>query len=255
MRMLRRLAVSFSIYSRIPMPVFEWTSDDMKYNLVFLPGVGIVIGVAEYILWYFMQLINIPATAQLAFMSAIPLLITGGFHVDGFMDTMDAVRSYKSCEDKLKILKDPHIGAFSVICIITYICVWTGMLSIMINCEERIYIILFAAVFFMARCMTGIMSLTVRKAKKEGMLVNETSNSGRKEIIALAIQAIIGAVFFALSDVWVFIICVCFVAIFSAYYVKSSIKNFGGVTGDTAGYYTVMVELVMLTAIVIGTYL
>ena len=38
-----------------------------------------------------------------------------GFHVDGFMDTMDALHSYQPRERKLEILKDSHIGAFSVI--------------------------------------------------------------------------------------------------------------------------------------------
>ena len=46
---------------------------------------------------------------------AIPLMITGGFHVDGFMDTMDAFHSYQEKEQKLNILKDSHIGAFAAV--------------------------------------------------------------------------------------------------------------------------------------------
>ena len=37
------------------------------------------------------------------------------FHIDGFMDTMDAFHSYKPREEKLTILKDSHMGAFAVI--------------------------------------------------------------------------------------------------------------------------------------------
>ena len=47
--------------------------------------------------------------------AAIPLVITGGFHVDGFMDTMDALCSNQGRERKLEILKDPHTGAFACI--------------------------------------------------------------------------------------------------------------------------------------------
>ena len=43
------------------------------------------------------------------------MAVTGGFHIDGFMDTMDAFHSYKPREEKLAILKDSHIGAFAVI--------------------------------------------------------------------------------------------------------------------------------------------
>ena len=52
--------------------------------------------------------------------AAIPLMISGGFHVDGYMDTMDAFHSYQSREKKLEILKDSHIGAFAAIMLALY---------------------------------------------------------------------------------------------------------------------------------------
>ncbi len=52
--------------------------------------------------------------------AAIPLMISGGFHVDGYMDTMDAFHSYQSREKKLEILKDSHIGAFAAIMLVLY---------------------------------------------------------------------------------------------------------------------------------------
>lgn len=45
----------------------------------------------------------------------IPLLVTGGIHMDGYMDTVDALSSHQSVEKKLEILKDPNAGAFAVI--------------------------------------------------------------------------------------------------------------------------------------------
>ena len=52
--------------------------------------------------------------------AAIPLMISGGFHVDGYMDTMDAFHSYQSREKKLEILEDSHIGAFAAIMLALY---------------------------------------------------------------------------------------------------------------------------------------
>ena len=57
---------------------------------------------------------------------AIPFLVTGGIHMDGFMDTMDAVHSYGDRTKKLEILKDPHLGAFAVICAAVYLLLYTG---------------------------------------------------------------------------------------------------------------------------------
>ena len=46
--------------------------------------------------------------------------------MDGFMDTMDAVHSYGDRTKKLEILKDPHLGAFAVICAVVYLLLYTG---------------------------------------------------------------------------------------------------------------------------------
>ena len=45
--------VAFSMYSKIPMPRFEWASEDMRYHLFFFPWIGAVIGLLEWG-WYCM---------------------------------------------------------------------------------------------------------------------------------------------------------------------------------------------------------
>ena len=47
MKILKRIAIAFSMYSRIPMPIFEWEDDDYKKAIAFLPLVGLVIGLIE----------------------------------------------------------------------------------------------------------------------------------------------------------------------------------------------------------------
>ena len=121
MKILRSIAVAFSLYSRVPMPMFEWKDEDLKYNLIFLPWIGILIGAMEYGLLKLIMYMRLPLLAMVALVSAVPIIITGGFHIDGFMDVMDALKSYKSKDEKLAILKDPHIGAFSVISLVLYI--------------------------------------------------------------------------------------------------------------------------------------
>ena len=45
----------------------------------------------------------------------LPVLVTGGIHMDGFLDTTDALSSWQPREKKLEILKDSHAGAFAII--------------------------------------------------------------------------------------------------------------------------------------------
>ena len=129
MRIIKSVIVSFSMYSKIPMPQFEWKEEDMRYMLCFFPWIGAVIGIC---LWLWAVLCEKAGIGMLAFTtigSVIPILITGGFHVDGFMDTMDAFHSYQPREKKLEILKDSHIGAFAVIMLAAYGLIYLGAFS------------------------------------------------------------------------------------------------------------------------------
>ena len=45
----------------------------------------------------------------------VPVIVTGGIHVDGLLDTSDALSSWRDREKRLEILKDSHAGAFAVI--------------------------------------------------------------------------------------------------------------------------------------------
>ena len=167
MKLLKALVISFSMYSGIPMPQFEWKEEDMKYMLCFFPWIGAVIG-AGIVLWS--MLCKQAELGMLCYTmggAAIPLLITGGFHVDGFMDTMDAFHSYQPKEKKLEILKDSHIGAFSVIMLALYGLIYLGAFS-EIKKESGLWIV--CAGFVLSRVLSGIAVVTFRSAKSDGLL-------------------------------------------------------------------------------------
>ena len=114
------------------MPRFEWREDDMSTSLDFFPLVGAVIGAL-------VCLINIGPAAALdpvvrALASVlIPILVTGGFHLDGFMDTSDALNSYGEPGKKLEILKDPHAGAFAFIALLRHAVFYLSFLYLWIE--------------------------------------------------------------------------------------------------------------------------
>lgn len=116
MKLLKAMVIAFSIYSKIPVPQFEWKEEDMEYMMCFFPWIGGVIGLFFYGWTVLCEKLVIGNVCYALIAAAIPLMISGGFHVDGYMDTMDAFHSYQSREKKLEILKDSHIGAFAAIC-------------------------------------------------------------------------------------------------------------------------------------------
>lgn len=93
----------------------------------FFPWVGAVIGLASWGVYQAGGWLadrqetlssGIPGSSNLfltILLVLIPIFITGGIHLDGFLDTQDALSSYQPMERRLEILKDSHAGAFAII--------------------------------------------------------------------------------------------------------------------------------------------
>lgn len=249
MGLIKSFIVAFSIYSKIPMPRFNWESEDMKYHLIFFPWVGALIGGLEWLWFYLTKTYGIGECARIAIAGAIPLLVTGGFHVDGFMDTMDAIHSYQDKEKKLEILKDPHIGAFSVICLLTYVLVGIGALS-MVNGKEEMVVI--CSVFFLARGLSGISVVTMKAANKKGMLATFSDTASKKIVLGGLILECMACAFMmiSLSVVYGLAVVSCSLCYFGYYHHMSKTK-FGGITGDLAGFFVTITELAALVVVAV----
>ena len=96
--------IAFAMYSKIPMPYAKWEKNNMRYSLCFFPLVGLVIALGV-ILWdKLSNILGVGDIMRTAIFIVIPIIITGGIHVDGFIDTMDAKNSYQPIDRKLEIL-------------------------------------------------------------------------------------------------------------------------------------------------------
>lgn len=115
MKYIQAFFMSLGMFSSIPCPYRPWNEKVRRLMLAFFPLVGLVIGLIWYGLWLLLDWMDIPLQLQAAVMMLYPYLITGFIHLDGFMDTSDALLSRRPLEDKLRILKDSHTGAFAVI--------------------------------------------------------------------------------------------------------------------------------------------
>ena len=65
----------------------------MAKSLIFFPFVGVITGGLLFLVNAVSPLSGLPVAVRILLTLVLPLLVTGGFHTDGFMDTEDALHS------------------------------------------------------------------------------------------------------------------------------------------------------------------
>lgn len=246
MPVLRSLIISFSIYSKVPVPQLEWEDRDMKYVLCFFPWIGAVIGILTVLWGMLCRSLGLGTMLYAAVGTVIPILVSGGFHVDGFMDTMDAFHSYQSREKKLEILKDSHIGAFSVIQLVVYYLLYFGAYS-EINDIKALTVV--GAGFFLSRTLSGIGVVTFPNAKNEGLLYLFSSKAHEKTVkISLYIQLVLCVMAMLWLSFRTGIAVTAGVLLTIFFYRRRCFQELGGITGDTCGYFVTVCEGVTVAA-------
>ena len=121
--------VAFAMYSKIPMPMADWNKENMKYTFCFFPFIGAVIGAVSLGAAWLANYLGFNVTFLSVALTVLPVLITGGIHVDGLLDTADALSSWQERKRRLEILKDSNAGAFAVITAGVYFLCWLGAYS------------------------------------------------------------------------------------------------------------------------------
>lgn len=245
---MKALFVALAMYSRIPVPRTEWTESSMKYAMCFFPVVGVILGAVLYAVGILLN----PVCGSLIFstvMTVIPVVITGGIHLDGFLDTSDALSSYEGAEKKLEILKDPNSGAFAVISAAVYFTLSIGGWSI-VSSKNIIIISLFYCV---SRALSGISIVSFNLAKNTGLaaMFSEAAHKARvRLVLVIWLIAVIAAAVY-INPVSTLLASIAAAAAYIVYYFIS-MKNFGGITGDTAGWFLQVCELAVLLAVGAG---
>lgn len=252
MSIIKSLVIAFSMYSKIPMPHLELDEKDMKYVMGFFPLIGLITGALVYGWIYAGEILYVPDISRTLILIILPVIITGGIHVDGYMDTCDALNSYGDREKKLAILKDSHIGAFAVIKLVVYYAIYYAAAYIIVQRAENVQFIIVALTFYLSRIISGFAAVNFHGARNNGMLHTFTSVTAGKSVnIMLAVQLILCVTYMCMCSIVMTAVVAIVAVLVLLYYRYMAYKQFGGVTGDLAGYLLCMSELCMTVAVAV----
>lgn len=239
--LIHSIFMTFSIYSKIPMPYMEWKQENMYYVLGLFPLVGMVEGILLLCIYHILQNFTLPLPLLSSILTAFPILFTGGIHMDGFMDTLDALGSHASRKRKLEIMKDSHIGASAVIGVLLYILLYFSA-CFGLNTTTKIFSL--GILFTLERAYSTLALIYFPNARGSGMAHSITDMSKRKttKIILILWIIFMNILLFLLDFKIGFSLSIISFGIFLFYKIQSK-KEFGGVTGDTSGYFLQICEL------------
>lgn len=247
MNLIGSVVIAFSMYSKIPMPRVEWTKERMRCAMCFFPAVGLVICLVFCGLSLLYD--RISGNGELFFVmlgTVTPLLITGGIHMDGFLDVTDARSSYGTRKKKLEILKDPHTGAFAIIGFGVYMLLYAGAFSVLSGSD----ILIFSGTFVLTRALSGLSVVTFPMAKEDGLAATFSGMSMKRTVIAsMVVYIILSGVYLVLAGGIPGVAVLLGAVITFYWYYKMAVREFGGITGDLAGYFLQICELVILLII------
>ncbi len=248
---MKSMFVAFSMYSKIPMPHTEWTKEHMAWALCWFPFVGVAIGLLLAGWLWLAQWLSLGPMLRGAGALLLPIAVSGGIHLDGLCDTADALGSHQSRERKLEILKDSHIGAFALIICCLYLIVFFSAWCEITPTTPIIPVLALTPVF--SRCLSGLGAVSIPNARGSGLLASFTNsmNLRRARILLVALTIMTTAAMIAFAPMMGSVTAGAGFLVFIYYNVMSR-QQFGGITGDLAGFFLQLCELAMVLSIALA---
>lgn len=244
--------MAISMFTVIPLPRYQWDDEGGKNIMKFYPVIGLIVGLIWYGSFRLLNLLGASIMVTAAITLIIPFVLTGMLHLDGYMDVCDALLSRRNKEEKLRILKDPHTGAFAVISVVMlFIVNFSGIYTVISNSIQgnsvnnintsAIGLILIPII---SRSLMGYLLLSKESMKGSSLGAFFKQGTGKVDRFILLSCLIISSIIL----VFIFGICGLIMSLAmilaSTFLVNKSAKEFDGMSGDSAGYGLVIAETI-----------
>lgn len=241
MKVIRAFLMCFSMFCSIPCPIRFWDEPLRPLMTALLPLVGLVIGAVWSLLAYLCTVLAVPKMLAAVLLAILPWVLSGYMHLDGFMDSCDAILSRRDLEERRRILKDPLTGSFAVISfVILALCCFAAL------CEANLANYL--ALLLVPAITRGLSAIAVQSLKLMGH--SQYAKSARPGY-AVIIPAALLVVFFTLSFFVGRGAFICAIAAIIGWSLACfrGYRQLDGMSGDISGYAITLGEAAAVIAL------
>ncbi|MFC2140406.1 adenosylcobinamide-GDP ribazoletransferase [Candidatus Auribacterota bacterium] len=235
---MTKFLLALQFLTIIPVKIKKEVSDkEIGQSTLFFPLIGLLIG---FILGLTSLLVIIfPGIILASLIIIVEIILTGGLHLDGFMDTCDGFYGHRPREKRLEIMKDSRVGAMGVIGVILLLLLKLSLLSHlspMILGKVLLLMTLYGR-FIQVLCCT-----IFEYAKKDGKGSIFVRYTSFKQLLGATLFTFPCFFIFQLKGIFLFFIPLLVILIFS----QICIKKITGMTGDTIGAANEIAEVSLL---------
>ena len=216
-----------------------WTAEDFGRSTRFFPLVGLVLGICYALAaWILVSVLGMRALTA-ALLLILPLLLTGGLHADGFMDTADGVFSGRERERKLEIMKDSRVGSFGVV---AFVLLMFLQFALLLDMSPPLLVPVFFVMPIIGRMAMVLAVSCFPYARADGMGKTFADMADRRTVVIAALTTallvlpcgVLASAALVLGTVFALLVCRWLTAVL------------GGVTGDVYGAVSVLTETLVL---------
>lgn len=235
-RYLHAFGMCQSMFCAIPSPWQGWDEEARDKMLLFLPAVGLELGILWALLAWIIRLLDLPVLAGALALCAYPYLSTGFLHLDGFMDVTDAVKSCRDLQRRREILKDSHVGSFAVIGCMLLMLAQFAMAASLPRAGTGGLLVLIPAV---SRCCSALAVTALRPMSTSQYAAQAKPKSHLYLLTAMLLAGL--AAGFAISFRTGLALLGCLAGYALA--LRHGYRSLDGMNGDIAGYSLTLGEL------------
>ena len=228
------LAVSFGMFSSVPVPQPEWNDKNMRYALLAFPLVGVINGLLWLAWAWVCSIVPFPDLLRGAVFCLIPAVVTGGLHMDGYCDVSDALASWAPAEKRIEILKDTHCGAFAIIRLCMYFIGWYALCSSMLPTRKAL--LCMSAAFVLSRSAAGFAIAAFPIAQNTG-LAHTFASAAHKGTVRciLGVLSLLAAAAILVAGGPDGAAMLCAILVVLWHYHHIAVTRFSGINGDLSG--------------------
>ena len=241
---LRLSLIALQFLSRLPV---KFSNPPTEKELVsserYFPLVGLLLGLILVVIDLFFRKLSFPLVGINVILIAAMMIFTGGLHLDGFADTLDAFYSGKDKDKMLEIMKDSRLGVIGgagLIIMFALQMTFLQVIPLLVRTKVLLIMPMISRTMMVNQAFLGIYP------REEGLGKIFIEDAKALDWFIAMFSTLFLCVFlFKILGVMLFLLCFAI----SLTIMRASVRRIEGVTGDVLGLTNEVITLVVLIVV------